>query len=126
MVHQLPLGKSIVMRVNHSFLDGTQATCELCTVNRSQVLACPDFFDNAQSRCAPARCAGARAERPVADGEDSDSGVASINLRIVGVQRMIKNSRIICGQHPFTANYIDWPITQIQKIGLTNSANQFA
>jgi hypothetical protein len=81
---------------------------------------------NAQSRCAPARCAGARAERLVADGEDSDSGVASINLRIVGVQRMIKNSRIICGQHPFTANYIDWPITQIQKIGLTNSANQFA
>jgi hypothetical protein len=80
----------------------------------------------AQSRCAPARCAGARAERLVADGEDSDSGVASINLRIVGVQRMIKNSRIICGQHPFTANYIDWPITQIQKIGLTNSANQFA
>jgi hypothetical protein len=42
----------------------------------------------AQSRCAPARCAGARAERLVADGEDSDSGVASINLRIVGVQRI--------------------------------------
>jgi hypothetical protein len=50
---------------------------------------------NAQSRCAPARCAGARAERLVADGENSDSGVASINSRIVGVQRMIKNSRII-------------------------------
>jgi hypothetical protein len=49
----------------------------------------------AQSRCAPARCAGARAERLVADGEDGDSGVASINSRIVGVQRMIKNSRII-------------------------------
>jgi hypothetical protein len=81
---------------------------------------------NARSRCAPARCAGARAERPVADGEDSDSGVASINSRIVGVQRMIKNSRIICGQHPFTANHIDPAITQIQKIGLTNSANQFA
>src|SRR5882762_1131376 len=30
---------------------------------------------NAQSRCATARCAGARAERPVADGEDSDSGL---------------------------------------------------
>ncbi len=29
----------------------------------------------AQSRCAPARSAGARAERPVADGEDSDSGL---------------------------------------------------
>src|ERR1700730_6858354 len=80
----------------------------------------------ARSRCAPARCAGARAERLVADGEDSDSGVASINLRIVGVQRMIKNSRLMCGEHPFTANYIDWPITQIQKIGLTNSANQLA
>ena len=49
----------------------------------------------AQSRCAPARCAGARAERLVADGEDSDSRVASINWRIVGVQRMIKNNRII-------------------------------
>src|ERR1700732_3191346 len=49
----------------------------------------------AQSRCAPARCAGARAERLVADGEDGDSGVASINSRIVGVQRMIKKSRII-------------------------------
>jgi hypothetical protein len=30
----------------------------------------------AQSRCAPARCAGARAERPVADREDNDSVVA--------------------------------------------------
>ena len=30
-----------------------------------------------------ARCAGARAERLVADGEDGDSGVASINSRIV-------------------------------------------
>jgi hypothetical protein len=65
------------------------------------------FRAMAQSRCAPARCAGARTERLVADGEDSDSGVASINSRIVGVQRMIKNSRIICGQHPFTANHVD-------------------
>jgi hypothetical protein len=47
------------------------------------------FTLNAQSRCAPARCAGARAERLVADGEDGDSGVASINSRIVGVQRMM-------------------------------------
>jgi hypothetical protein len=38
----------------------------------------------------------------VADGEDSDSGVATINSRILGVQRMINNSRIICGQHPLT------------------------
>ena len=53
------------------------------------------FRAKAQSRCAPARCAGARAERLVADGEDSDSRVASINWRIVGVQRMIKNNRII-------------------------------
>jgi hypothetical protein len=44
-------------------------------------------------RSSPLR--GARAERLVADGENSDSGVASINSRIVGVQRMIKNSRII-------------------------------
>ena len=50
MVHHLPLGKSIVMRVSHSFLDGTKATCELCTVNRSQVSACPDFFDNTLRR----------------------------------------------------------------------------
>src|ERR1700746_3748587 len=31
------------------------------------------------------------------DGEDSDSGVATINSRIVGV---IKNSRIVCGRGP--------------------------
>ena len=61
---------------------------------RQATPACP-ISAKAQSRCAPARCAGARAERLVADGEDGDSGVASINSRIVGVQRMIKNSRII-------------------------------
>jgi hypothetical protein len=37
----------------------------------------------------------ARGRRPVADGEDSDSGVATINSRIVGVRRTIKNNRII-------------------------------
>jgi hypothetical protein len=34
------------------------------------------FAPNARSRCAPARCAGARAERPVAGREDSDGEVA--------------------------------------------------
>jgi hypothetical protein len=33
------------------------------------------IWANARSRCAPARCAGARAERPVAGREDSASGV---------------------------------------------------
>jgi hypothetical protein len=42
----------------------------------------------------------------VADGEDSDSGVATINPRIVGVQRMMKNSKIICGQRPLTRRSI--------------------
>jgi hypothetical protein len=31
------------------------------------------LWAKAQSRCAPARCAGARAERPVASREDADS-----------------------------------------------------
>src|SRR5882672_5602601 len=44
-----------------SGLKSDVAPCRLCA--------------RAQSRCAPARCAGARAERPVADGEDSDSGL---------------------------------------------------
>src|SRR5712691_13513063 len=69
----------------------------------------------AQSRCAPARCAGARAGRLVADGEDSDSGVATINSRIVGVQRMIKNSRIIYGQHLSRRTTSTQPIMQLQN-----------
>src|SRR6201981_2906749 len=36
----------------------------------------------AQSRCAPARCAGARGERPVASREDGHSGVGSPVVRI--------------------------------------------
>src|SRR3981189_707985 len=69
----------------------------------------------AQSRCAPARCAGARAERLVADGEDSDRGGAPINPRIVGVHRMIKNSRIICGQPLSRRTPSTRPIMQLQN-----------
>ena len=82
--------------------------------HRQPAPACP-FGAKAQSRCAPARCAGARAERLVADGEDSDSGVATINSRIVGVQRMIKNSRIICGQHLSRRTTSTRPIMQLQN-----------
>src|SRR6266436_2330943 len=73
------------------------------------------IWAKAQSRCAPARCAGARAGRLVADGEDSDSGVATINSRIVGVQRMIKNSRIICGKHLSRWTTSTRPIMQLQN-----------
>ena len=70
----------------------------------------------ARSRCAPARCAGARAERPVAGREDSDSGVARSTRStqcIVGVQRMIKNSKDhLAGRHPDAASHIDPAITQ--------------
>ena len=38
--------------------------------------ACQGVCANARSRCAPARCAGARAERPVAGREDSYGEVA--------------------------------------------------
>ena len=69
--------------------------CMSRALSRRRRFAKRPFCANARGRCAPARCAGARAERLVADGEDVDSGVASINSRIVGVQRMIKNSRII-------------------------------
>jgi len=70
-----------------------------------------------KSRCAPARCAGARAERPVADGEDSDSGLPTINSRIIGVQRMMKNSKIICGQPPLmAANHIDPAYNAMTKL----------
>jgi hypothetical protein len=58
---------------------------------------------NAQSRCAPARCAGARAERLVTDREDSDSGVAKSTRStsaLFGVQRMIKHIEMICGPAP--------------------------
>src|ERR1700747_1924825 len=71
----------------------------------------------------PARCAGARAERPVAM-EDSDSAGAAIHSRIVGV---IKNSKIIGGRRPsHTANRIYPAYNAMTKFGLTNSANQFA
>jgi hypothetical protein len=44
-------------------------------------------------RSSPLR--GSKSRETGSDGEDSDIGVASINSRIVGVQRMIKSSRII-------------------------------
>ena len=40
----------------------------------------------ARSRCAPAPLRGVMSRGPVADGENSDSGVATINSRIVGVR----------------------------------------
>jgi len=46
---------------------------------------------------------GARAERPVTDREDSDSGVAKSTRStsaLFGVQRMIKHIKIICGPVP--------------------------
>jgi hypothetical protein len=48
-------------------------------------------------RSSPLR--GGKSREAGSDGEDSDSGVATINSRIVGV---IKNSRIICGRPPLT------------------------
>jgi hypothetical protein len=56
-----------------------------------------------QSRCAPARWAGARAERPVASRGDSDSGVAKSTRStsaLFGVQRMIKHIEMICAPAP--------------------------
>jgi hypothetical protein len=48
--------------------------------------------------------AGSKSRETGSDGEDSDSGGATINSRIVGV---IKNSKIICGRRPsHTANRI--------------------
>jgi hypothetical protein len=47
---------------------------------------------------------GGKSREAGSDGEDSDSGAATINSRIVGV---IKNSKIICGRRPsHTANHI--------------------
>ena len=60
------------------------------------------FRAKAQSRCAPARCAGARAEMPVVDREDSNSGVARVNTidsRRDRLLSMIKTSRSSPGQH---------------------------
>src|SRR5580692_9160079 len=60
--------------------------------HRQATSACP-FRANARSRCAPARCAGARAERPVAGREDSDGEVARSTRSahvLSGVQLMIK------------------------------------
>src|ERR1700724_4256199 len=93
-------GPEHMLQSEAGYIDATPLTP--ARQNLLQRTAGPYIWVNAQSRCAPARCAGARAERLVADGEDGDSGVASINSRIVGVQRMIKNSRIIWGQPPFT------------------------
>jgi len=59
---------------------------------------------NAQSRCAPARCAGARAERPVAGWEDSDSGVAR-STRSTSVV-LACNTWSRAGQHPHAASHI--------------------
>jgi hypothetical protein len=69
----------------------------------------------------PARCAGARAERPVADGEDSDSGLATINSRIVGVQRMIAR-----GSPHAASHIIGRTDNAMIKNCLDESANQFA
>jgi len=53
---------------------------------------------------------GGKSREAGSDGEDSDSGAATINSRIVGV---IKNSKIICGRRPsHTANRIYQPTTQ--------------
>jgi hypothetical protein len=51
-------------------------------------------------RSSPLR--GGKSREAGSDGENRDSGVATINSRIVGV---IKNSRIICGAS-HTANHI--------------------
>jgi hypothetical protein len=67
--------------------------------SKCEILAASDVFrcsPKARSRCAPARCAGARAERPAAGREDSDGRrgkVNTISSCVVGVQRMIKNSK---------------------------------
>ena len=59
------------------------------------------------------------------DGEDSDSGVATINSRIVGVQRMIKNSKIICRQRRSGEPHRPG-LQGNDKNWLDHSANQFA
>jgi hypothetical protein len=77
----------------------------------------------ARSRCAPARCAGARAERPVADREDHDSGmkVSTINKRCVGVQHMIAR-----GSYPHTAGrIIGRTDNTMTKIALTKARTSF-
>ena len=45
-------------------------------VRGETIIPAAENLHNARSRCAPARCAGARAERPVAGREDSDGEVA--------------------------------------------------
>ena len=45
-------------------------------VRGETVIPAAENLHNARSRCAPARCAGAGAERPAADREDSDGEVA--------------------------------------------------
>jgi hypothetical protein len=58
--------------------------------------------EHAQHTSSPLR--GGKSREAGSDGEDSDSGGAAINSRIVGV---IKNSKIICGRRPsHTANRI--------------------
>ena len=50
--------------------------------------------------------------------------VNTISSCIVGVQRMIKNSKDhLAGRHPDAANHID-PPSRNDKVVLTNSANQ--
>src|SRR6201997_2817758 len=71
----------------------------------------------------PARCAGARAERPVADREDHDSGmkVSTINKRCVGVQHMIAR-----GSYPHTAGrIIGRTDNTMTKIALTKARTSF-
>jgi hypothetical protein len=75
----------------------------------------------ARSRCAPARCAGARAERPVADREDSGVKVSTINKRCVGVQHMIAR-----GSCPHTAGrIIGRTDNTMTKIALTKARTSF-
>jgi hypothetical protein len=57
-------------------------------------------------------------------GEDSDNGVAMIHSRIVGVQRTIKNSKIICELSSTLTGKPHRPTQQRNdKLALTNSAN---
>jgi len=53
--------------------------------------------------------------------------VNTIRSCIVGVQRMIKNSKDhLAGRHPDAASHIDPRHNANDKVVLTNSANQFA